>query len=877
MRNLKKGLALVLVLAMAASTFVTGAFNDVAKDHTNATAVGVLNDLGVLTGKTETTFAPAATLTRAEAAAVIYRLLSGKTNADNFAGATSFTDVAASFWGAGFVNFCVSEEIIMGYPDKSFKPDAPVTYAEFTTMLVRAAGLEEKRTISKIDDNGNVVEATVVDTKYPSGYIAIAAKNGMNDDVNLMANDAADRGNVAQMAYNTLFNTITSSGRTLAENVFKVKNAYGVLTADLDGKPDGTFKDAKTGGNTVTFDGKKKFDIKSELIGLNVKIMYKEPTTGSKEIVSIVAMDNTAYEVASKDLEFTTGAARENLTYTFKVNGKNKTFKVAADAAVILNGEALSDTPTDKALAAAKKIPAAKTNLPITYTFIITGDKNDVINTIKIDETIYGKVTAMTAKSMTIETIGEVFAPEYITVSLEDDVVVGTGVAQDKRVTLKTKTTTNDGTKVSAGTVSLVEKQTGFVSSKVDKKYTIGGTVYTAARDVAGDKDVAIDMGKTIEFYAVNGFVVESKATTESGKYAYVTASEKTMGAEGRVYAYLSDGTKGTFDIDSNSELKVAADGKVGDELLTANSLFAYSLTSAGKIKLELVGSTKVPTAVGADITDYQKDSKIINKTDYVSDSSIIFVLDGEKVKVLKGQLPGFTKKITSSSKDYQYVANTKANGQLNEIKVAVILGAADTFSGVTSQSEIYGMVSGSYEVESTYEDGATKFRVKMTVAADGDAAKTFYTAWEDSMGDGAIPKAIADNAGKGAIVKLELATNGAVDKVTVLAKGNNAEGSVVASFVNNTLTTGVLNAGKTAFEASTLESKVLKSDVQIYQVTRKSTGGFDSIAVASTGALIKATVDGGVVHGCNVSYILDGDKMSVIFVDAQELLTTAD
>ena len=81
-------------------------------------------------------------ITRAEACAVIYRMLSGKTSGANYTGDTKFPDVTASNWASGYVNFCVQLSIVAGYPDGNFYPDKTITYAEYTTMLVRALGLD---------------------------------------------------------------------------------------------------------------------------------------------------------------------------------------------------------------------------------------------------------------------------------------------------------------------------------------------------------------------------------------------------------------------------------------------------------------------------------------------------------------------------------------------------------------------------------------------------------------------------------------------------------------------------------------------------------------------------------------------------------------
>ncbi|MBE7380701.1 MAG: S-layer homology domain-containing protein [Leptolyngbya sp. SIO1E4] len=51
---------------------------------------------------------------------------------------TSFSDVSASYWARPFIERLAEEDIIAGFPDGSFKPDQPVTRAQFAAIIQKA-------------------------------------------------------------------------------------------------------------------------------------------------------------------------------------------------------------------------------------------------------------------------------------------------------------------------------------------------------------------------------------------------------------------------------------------------------------------------------------------------------------------------------------------------------------------------------------------------------------------------------------------------------------------------------------------------------------------------------------------------------------------
>ena len=113
-------------------------FRDVASGSWYNTYVATLNNAGVITDSSNGYFRPNEAITRAELAAMLAKF-SETTGAANY-----FNDVAASHWAANAIAICAKLGWITGYPDGTFRPDKNVTRAELMAMINRATGRAPK-------------------------------------------------------------------------------------------------------------------------------------------------------------------------------------------------------------------------------------------------------------------------------------------------------------------------------------------------------------------------------------------------------------------------------------------------------------------------------------------------------------------------------------------------------------------------------------------------------------------------------------------------------------------------------------------------------------------------------------------------------------
>lgn len=120
-----------------------------------------------LVGYTDGTFGPERNMTRAEVTTMFARLLTEQIEADKTYSNT-FSDVPKGYWAANYIGYMQQFGIITGYSDGSFRPDAPVTRAEFAAIASRFEKLTE----------GSKSFTDVPDTYWAARYINFAATRG---------------------------------------------------------------------------------------------------------------------------------------------------------------------------------------------------------------------------------------------------------------------------------------------------------------------------------------------------------------------------------------------------------------------------------------------------------------------------------------------------------------------------------------------------------------------------------------------------------------------------------------------------------------------------------------------------------------------------
>ncbi|WP_243114421.1 S-layer homology domain-containing protein [Agathobaculum sp. Marseille-P7918] len=296
--NQKKVLALVLAFACAFTMFAGAAFTDEADFAVDTDVVDTLVALGVINGYTDGSFQPDATVTRAEMAKMIYVIRTGRSDASAYNNdATTFTDIT-DHWARGYIKYCQSLGIIAGKSATSFDPDATVTTQEAAKMLLVTLGYNADnaglvgtgwgaKTTALADENGLLEDVNCGTTQgMPRQYAA-----------QLMYNAIFAPTVVLRDGEYTNLNVLGVKNPTIGEKYMDLNSVETTVEGYTnDGVIKlGTLKN--TNGDTVSVRFNDYTVDRSELVGREVRVLYKAASTanGKATIYGIFEIGDLTY------------------------------------------------------------------------------------------------------------------------------------------------------------------------------------------------------------------------------------------------------------------------------------------------------------------------------------------------------------------------------------------------------------------------------------------------------------------------------------------------------------------------------------------------------------------------------------------------------
>lgn len=202
MRKTNRLLSLVLAIGMlltmgATSVSAAGAisFSDVPSTHIYSNAITNLAAEGILNGFEDGTFKPDDPVTRAQFTKIICYAQNAGTLVYSPAERAKFPDVDPNHWAIDNITTARNSGIINGYDDGTFKPDNEVLYEQAVKMAVCALGYTEEHAKRE----GGAAGA------YPYGYLNLANRAKLlNKLVGVKVGQPLSRGGVSQLIDNML-------------------------------------------------------------------------------------------------------------------------------------------------------------------------------------------------------------------------------------------------------------------------------------------------------------------------------------------------------------------------------------------------------------------------------------------------------------------------------------------------------------------------------------------------------------------------------------------------------------------------------------------------------------------------------------------------
>lgn len=190
-----------------------------------AAKIDLLAELGIINGYTDGTFRPNQPLTRAEFTKLVVTMLGRQDDRVTFAGYTIFTDVVSGHWAAGYINLAARSVDKGGLALVKGYTDG--SFRPDATITYGEAVTIVLRALGYTDAD--------VGFNWPQDYVDKASISGLGDGVSLDADDIVGRADGARIFYNALF-VESKDGKKLIDGVYgDVISSALIIAVDADG------------------------------------------------------------------------------------------------------------------------------------------------------------------------------------------------------------------------------------------------------------------------------------------------------------------------------------------------------------------------------------------------------------------------------------------------------------------------------------------------------------------------------------------------------------------------------------------------------------------------------------------------------------------
>lgn len=741
--------------------------------------IKVLTDLGIITGYEDGTFKPEKEITRAEMA----KLLACVAGADGSMIDEVFTDVPATHWANGYINYGYTMGAIAGRGDGTFDPEGKVTFNEATKMIVSLLGYD-------------IVAAAK--GGYPKGYLYVA-DSMLKLTKGIAARDGS-RQTVATLLYNALEAPImeptswsegdlefTKGDRTLLKDYLNITKIEGVVTNTyFDNFIDKEDKDIviETEDDVLTFSAN---DTGIEnYFGYTVIALIKD-IEDKKELVAVAPKGNknSTLEIAFDEIEQGEIGEKSNyytIEYYEDLDDEDPVVakirrevleREQDDAYYFINGEAAD---LDAFFGNVESVYGEDCNIDGNIR-LLDNDGNGIYDFVFV-ETVTKEIAVKTINEKSFRVTGkagtdsDVFDPEadnyYVTFFKDGAVATFDDIAEDdilsvvelydgnvKKVYISSETvegrvtSTTNNYKI-AGAIYSQSNQYGSTISKGDEgtfflNYN-GKIAYAESeKTLGGDYAFVLDVntGKpafgvpvyTILMMNAKGEWIQTELAEKVSFYTYNAVEEEFEKETIEIEDEMTDiaaATDGAFDVDTASEdYPVLELGNVAEF-----RVIKYALNSAGEIS-----SITIPTTEDADEEDFSIETgfadaeynadrnRLVGKTG-VAKNAVVFTIDVDTNNIAdvskKKEVSVASAKIFEDDELYTGIAFDNVDDEFNCLIITDTDADIDEEAALLVVDEIYEEENDEEEVYLVIEGYMNGEEVTLNTVADADLSSAF-------------------------------------------------------------------------------------------------------------------------------------------------------
>ena len=778
----------MLAFACAFTMFAGAAFTDSADIKVDADVVDTLVSLGIVEGFEDGSFQPNGTVTRAQMAKMIYVLRTGKSDASAYNDdKTSFTDIG-SHWARGYIKYCQSLGIIAGKSNTIFAPNATVTAQEAAKMLLVTLGYDANKaglvgsnwaakTNALADENGLLEDVNTSFTgPCPRQYAAQLIYNAIDTPTVVWRDDAYTNTNYSD-----------GDNKTIGEKYMGLHSVEGILSsfAKEDGKD--TYGATVTsitkqdGSKNVKLNpAEESFTkISKDYVALKnnkVKVLYKD----TDEVYGVFALTDSNKVINGLLGDFGTSSDK------LKLNGTKYTVGTVTDSSDI--GTAAGKIPqatADKTNLVKVDGSAVATNRNDLVKYVksnvsglakafdasaISNSDNNKINLLDIKTFAIAQVTYVGKDYINVSYKNSSNTQSFDSKLKDDDAVWYNGIAKDDYVAV-TKAVNTSADKIGVTKLDVVSgKITGTKNAITasDYKVTVNGTTYEMA-GVTNSDAADLTLNATVSIVVKGDYcLLVDDADAGSKDLALLTEIYKE-GNKYKATLLKADGSEETVTLKKSQAIdgEAISDGDVFASDEEGVQLVTYT-KSSGEYKLKTLSSDEDGYKAGYDVVTPSVDDNNVENNKLTSgdvkaineDATVFVRYKDDSFKVITGKtLRGWNKNTTFTS-----VALADNSNGVPYAKVVFADLGGDNIKGGSDVN--YG-----YVFEATQSTDADETVYQVYQIWNGEKTLEVWTEDDDTVARGDVIKYSMDG-------EVEGHTQISVDEV--LAKADGQTGVVV-------------------------------------------------------------------------------------------------